>query len=362
MIQTQEKNRITAVNIVFLISMVISVVVPFLPLDFLTQYPALQLVFSQVILVLPSVVYMLMYRLPYAETVRFKKLRISDMLLSILFGILIQPLMTLINALSMVFSTNSTSVFLTELSAQIPFIAALFLMAVVPAVFEETVYRGVFYNEYSKLNPWKAALLSGFLFGLMHGNINQFCYAAVMGILFALLIEATGSILSTMLVHFWINAGSVVLIYLYPKLYEFMRSFYRMYVEYDNKEMVELLEASFGDMTLSPTEWMQQMMDASAELTMTVPEVLVLYGPQALVMGALAVWVYKKLAMRNGNWERICGLFRKKQPEQSVEQAEGNMVTLVVEPKKRMVTIPLVVAIIIGVAFMIFYEIVIRMA
>lgn len=359
MLQTQEKSRIGAVNVVFLVSMLISVVVAFLPLDFLVERPALQLVFSQVILVLPSVVYLLVHHLPYAETVRFKKLKIGDMAFCILFGILIQPLLTLLNAISMVFSTNTTSTFMMDLSTQIPFLPALFLMAVVPAVLEETVYRGVFYNEYSKLNPWKAAVLSGFLFGLMHGNINQFCYAAVMGILFALLIEATGSILSTMLIHFWINAGSVVMIYLYPKLYEFMQAFYRMYLEYDNKEMAEMLEASFGDMTLTSTEWMQQLLESSAELSMTVSDVLILYGPQALIMGALAFLVYKKLAIRNGNWERICGFFRR-QPNRS---AEGEaMVTWEVEPKTKMVTVPLVIAMVVGIAFMVFYEVVVRLA
>lgn len=357
MLQSQEKNRIGAVNVVFLVSMLISVVVAFLPLDFLMERPALQLIFSQVILVLPSVVYLLIHRLPYAETVRFKKLKIGDMAFCILFGILIQPVLTLLNALSMVFSTNTTSTFIVDLSMKIPFLLALFLMAIVPAVLEETVYRGVFYNEYSKLNPWKAALLSGLLFGLMHGNINQFCYAAVMGILFALLIEATGSILSTMLIHFWINAGSVVMIYVYPKLYELVQAFYRMYQEYDNQEMVEILEASFGDMTLSSTEWMQQLMASSAELNLTVPDVLLLYAPQALIMGGLAFFVYRKLAMRNGNWEKICGFFRK-QPQ---VQADGTA-TWEAEPKQKMVTVPLVLAIVIGIAFMIFYEVAIRLS
>lgn len=358
MLKTQEKSRIGAVNVVFLVSILISVVVAFLPLDFLVERPALQLIFSQVILVLPSVVYMLKYRLPYAETVRFKKLKLGDMAFCILFGILIQPLLTLLNALSMVFSTNGTSTFMLELSNQISVLPALLLMAVVPGVLEETVYRGVFYNEYSKINPWKAALLSGFLFGLMHGNINQFCYAAVMGIIFALLIEATGSILSTMLIHFWINASSVVMIYLYPKLYEFMQAFYRMYKEYNNEEMVAMLEASFGDMTLSSAEWMQQLMASSAELTLTVSDVLVLYGPQALVMGVLAFFVYRKLARRNGNWEKICGFFKK----QPVVQPDEAGMCLEAEPKQRMITVPLILAIIIGIAFMIFYEIVIRMA
>jgi len=357
MLQTEKNTRIRAVNVVFLISIIITVVVAFLPLDFLVERPALQLIFSQVVLALPSVVYMVKYRLPYAETVRFKKLKFADMLLCLLFGILIQPLLTLLNAVSMVFSTNTTGNFMINLSETIPFLGALFLMAVVPAVLEESVYRGVFYCEYSKLNFWKAAVLSGFLFGLMHGNINQFCYAAVMGIIFALLIEATGSILSTMLIHFWINASSVVMIYILPKLYGILQRFYNMYKEYDNKEMVEMLEATFGSMTLPPEEWLEATMKASEEISLGVVDVLLLYGPQALFMGVLAFLVYRKLAMRSGNWERICKGFNKQKLQ---EQEDGDAIG-VAKDKETMITVPLIVAVVIGIAFMIFYEIVMRM-
>ena len=349
-----QKNRIKGVNIVFLVTILISVIVPFLPLDFLWERPVLQIGFSQVIIVLPAIIYMLANRLPYAETVRLKKMRFLDIVLSILFGILIQPVITLINALSMVFSTNTTGMSMLGIAEQIPFLGGVLLIAVLPAVLEESVYRGVFYNEYSKINPLKAAILSGLLFGVMHGNINQFCYAAVMGFTFALLIEATGSILSTMLVHFWTNAGSVAMLYLYPKLYEVAQSFYNMYKEYGNESMASMLEASFGDMTQPANEWVRQMMSSAALLELSVPQVLILYGPQALFMGALAILVYKKLAMRNGNWERICSYF-KKQPNQK----EDN-ISLEVVPKQRMITIPLVIAIVIGVAFMIVYEILVQ--
>lgn len=344
--QAEQKSRISSVNIVFLVSIIISVAAAFLPVDFLVGKPALQLVFSQLILVLPSVVFMVVHKISYVEAVRFRKMKIADMALCILLGILIQPVMTLINALSMVFATNTTSTFMLELSGQIPFLGALVLMAVVPCVLEETVYRGVFYNEYSKLNPWKAAVLSGFLFGLMHGNVNQFCYAAVMGIVFAFVIEATGSIVSTMLIHFWINAGSVVMIYVYPKLYEIMQSFYRMYKEYGNEEMAAQLELAMGDMTLSSAEWMQQLLEASSALPLNISGVLLMYGPMAVISGVLAFFVYKKLALRSGTWERICGFFRKEQTDATQPQQ-----------KQRMVTVPLILGIVIGIAFMIFYEI-----
>lgn len=350
-----QKNRIKEINIVFLITVLISVIVPFLPLDFLAENPVVAVIFSQVLLALPAAVYMLVNRLSYTETVRFKKMKFSDMLLAVLFGILVQPVVTLINALSMVFSKNVTGASIFEISEKVPFLAGLLLVAVLPAVMEETVYRGVFYNEYSKLNPLKAALLSGLMFGIMHGNINQFCYAAVLGFIFAFLIEATGSIVSTMLVHFWTNACSVVMLYLYPKLYEFAKAYYNMYKEYENEAMASALEDAFGDMTLSAAEWTRQLMDSAGSLQLTVGQAFAFYGPQALIMGVLAFFVYKKLAVRNGNWERICACFKK----QSVA-ADAEPVMLEAAPKKRLITVPWMLAALLGTAFMIYFEILVQ--
>ena len=73
--------------------------------------------------------------------------------------------------------------------------------------------------------------------------------------------------------------------------------------------------------------------------------------PQALIMGILAFLVYKKLAIRSGNWDRIRSYFTKQPVSQDVEGAGT---------KERLITIPLAVAMVIGVAFMIVYEILIQ--
>ena len=56
--------------------------------------------------------------------------------------------------------------------------------------------------------------MSGLVFGLFHLNINQFCYAFVIGVVFAFLVEATGSIWSSVLAHFAINTYSIKIIQL----------------------------------------------------------------------------------------------------------------------------------------------------
>jgi hypothetical protein len=77
-----QKSRIKGINIIFLVSILISVVVPFLPLDFLWERPVLRILISQGLVALPAIVYMVANRLPYAETVRFKKVGFADMLLA----------------------------------------------------------------------------------------------------------------------------------------------------------------------------------------------------------------------------------------------------------------------------------------
>ena len=61
-------------------------------------------------------------------------------------------------------------------------------------------------------------------------------------------------------------------------------------------------------------------------------------------MSFLAYLVYKKLAKRNGNWERICEFFGKKK-----------------EDAKPILTVPLMLGIAIGVVAMFFYELRLRM-
>lgn len=353
--QEKQKTNIKSINTVYLITVLIAVIVPFLPLDFLAGNPVASVIFSQAILAFPAVTYMVVRRLSYAETVRFKKMKFGNLLLTLLFGILIQPVITLISAFSMVFAKNVTGASIFEIADRVPFLVCLLLVAVLPAVLEETVYRGVFYNEYGKINPVKAALLSGVMFGIMHGNINQFCYAAVMGIIFALLVEATGSIISTMLVHFWTNAASVVMLYVYPKLYEVAKNYYNMYKEYGNATMASMMEDTFGDMTLPAGEWTRQLLESASDIQLTVPQVIVMYGPQALIMGTLAFFVYKKLAIRSGNWDRIRASFYR-QPSAALEElpvaeaAEG----------KQMITVPWIIASLLGIAYMIFFEIVLQ--
>lgn len=111
----------------------------------------------------------------------------------------------------MLFAENRVQTISQEMISN-PFLVNLLLLAVLPAISEEFVFRGVLFHTYRKSSVLYGVVLSGIIFGLMHLNFNQFSYAFVLGIIFALLIEATGSIYSTMIAHFIINGYSVVML------------------------------------------------------------------------------------------------------------------------------------------------------
>lgn len=89
------------------------------------------------------------------------------------------------------------------------FFVELFCTALLPAVCEETLNRGIFLNGHSMFGMRKSVLLSGLMFGLLHMNIEQFFYATLIGFLLGYLCWWCGSIYPGMIVHFMNNALSV---------------------------------------------------------------------------------------------------------------------------------------------------------
>lgn len=87
-------------------------------------------------------------------------------------------------------------------------IPALLVIALLPAVFEETIFRGIQVGSMQRSGWGTAAtlFLSGALFALFHGNPAQTVYQFICGVCYALLAVRSGSILPTMLAHFANNA------------------------------------------------------------------------------------------------------------------------------------------------------------
>ena len=90
------------------------------------------------------------------------------------------------------------------------------LTALIPGFCEEVLHRGMYMRGSQKQGYTRYGLLfSSILFGLMHLNIQQFFYAAILGSLMGIVVIVADSIYPAMIIHFMNNALSTYFVYGY---------------------------------------------------------------------------------------------------------------------------------------------------
>ena len=90
-----------------------------------------------------------------------------------------------------------------------PFWLILFVCVGAP-VFEELIFRKALVDRAVYCGEGAAILLSGIMFGLFHGNLNQFIYAAALGAFLAFVYIRTGKIQYTIILHALVNTMGVI--------------------------------------------------------------------------------------------------------------------------------------------------------
>jgi hypothetical protein len=169
---------------------------------------------SEMMIFIPALAIVFFHGDKISVLVPFKKIRIPSALLIPLYVLLLFPLVVFINSLSMLFVDN-TVVEMADQILELPIWQMILSIGIFGPFIEEFVFRGVILQSYQRTGRIVGSIvLSSILFGMMHLNINQFAYGAVMGIMFALLVEATGSVLSSFLAHALFNTAEVVLMYM----------------------------------------------------------------------------------------------------------------------------------------------------
>lgn len=84
------------------------------------------------------------------------------------------------------------------------------IMVIAAPFIEEYVFRKLLIERTVRYGQGVAVLLSGLMFGLFHGNLNQFVYAFSLGIFFGFIYVKTGKLRYTIGLHMFINfMGSV---------------------------------------------------------------------------------------------------------------------------------------------------------
>ena len=102
----------------------------------------------------------------------------------------------------------------------INFILVVVSVCILPAIFEELLFRGVITYSLKEHGEVFAILVSGALFAIFHMNPAQTLYQFIFGALFAFIAIRSGSILPVIISHFINNLFVVVSYYFIPVTFD----------------------------------------------------------------------------------------------------------------------------------------------
>lgn len=148
-----------------------------------------------------------------------KKPNLKSILLTPLLVILAYPFLLFTARLFEFLTPKSTfhlsSATLTALYDIGP-VAGIILLALIPAIIEELLFRGIIFGILRQHNFTFALIISTSVFAVLHGNLQQIAYTFLFGILLCMIRETTGSVFPCMLAHLLFNSISASDIYINP--------------------------------------------------------------------------------------------------------------------------------------------------
>lgn len=196
-------------NRILCITTIVMIGVQFL-MVFLGIYDTLPLVLgTQLSVLLIPIVGALISGVDLKETFRIRPVNFKTLVFALLIILCSYPIVALLNLISIFFVENAVAETAAGLYSH-GFIVSMLVMVVCPAIGEEFLMRGVIYRSYRKKSPILAWILSAVIFGLLHMNFNQMPYAIYLGLIMVVMMEASDSIITPMLMHFFMNGISTL--------------------------------------------------------------------------------------------------------------------------------------------------------
>ncbi|MBE6667479.1 MAG: CPBP family intramembrane metalloprotease [Ruminococcaceae bacterium] len=168
-------------------------------------------ILQMMIFILPGAIWCMFSGEKYMQTLRLKAFKPRHLILIVsatvvmaMGGLIISLLIGGLESLSNNFSLYDT--FISKSEGTIPSkIYLVMAYAVLPAIGEEFIYRGILCSEYEKGGVTRAIVFSSLFFALLHFNLHNLPVYIFSGIILALTLYATKSLFGAILTHFLYN-------------------------------------------------------------------------------------------------------------------------------------------------------------
>lgn len=290
-------KNVKKINLLFLCTVLLSVVaeifVSLIATKSIKLPLILNLLISQSLILLPGLFYLFVNKNKDSSVLPFGKLKITTVLMLFIYTELCMPLGTCANLFSQLFTKNEV-VGISEDIVDLPFIVVLLIVGILGPFSEEFIFRGIIFRGLRKNSKRVLAsiFVSALFFGLMHLNLNQFCYAIILGILFAVTDEILGGLWPSVIMHCIINSQNVIMLYLADFMMQFSgQNIASAYETSVNKNMILVMTIMF----------------AGVALVTTVLAGLLLYG----------------MSLNEGKAENIKNMFNKPETKEKVVTLAG---------------------------------------
>ncbi len=308
-------RKVFRANVYFLIILILEIVMPYITYPI---YKGLGIGDVRVVLVLnhillflvPAIIYVLVTKCNVRQTFKFNPLPIKDLFLVIVLAFLCVPIMNFFGLISGFFFENNVGNLITSISGT-PYLILMGIIAFMPAITEEITLRGIVLSGYDDKNRLKSALVIGLFFGIFHLDANQFLYATVLGFILAYVVRITGSIFSSMIMHFILNGTSITM-----------------------QKLITLI---------NPT-YMEKTSEVSLK-TLPLSEKLILLQGSIIIFAIFVILAY--LVIRK--------LDKRSDFKESSKLIEIRKYTKVEESRERIIDVPFLAIIVIYIIFMIFH-------
>ena len=168
-------------------------------------------ILQMMIFILPGALWCMFSGEKYMKTLRLKAFKPRHLILILsatvvmaMGGLIISLLIGGLESLSNNFSLYDT--FVSKSEGTVPSkIYLVMAYAVLPAIGEEFIYRGILCSEYERGGVTRAVVFSSLFFALLHFNLRNLPVYIFSGIILALTLYATKSLFGAILTHFLYN-------------------------------------------------------------------------------------------------------------------------------------------------------------
>ncbi|MCL1918159.1 MAG: CPBP family intramembrane metalloprotease [Peptococcaceae bacterium] len=144
------------------------------------------------------------------DVLRLNKPKVSEVIISAALPLTLFPVVMALAAIvmllvEMVFGSTADLTGLSSMMSETNIFVMIIFVAVMPAICEEVLFRGVVLKGLQKNGIVFGIILTAILFGLFHMDFQRFIAQALMGAVAGVVVYRTNSIFCGMIVHFMNN-------------------------------------------------------------------------------------------------------------------------------------------------------------